>query len=153
MKVYLIQHAKAASQEQDPSRALTEEGRRDMAKVIDFVRRLQLSVDCIQHSGKKRAEQTAELLAGVVRASATTAREGLGPNDDVAAIESELNSAEQDTMIVGHMPFLGRLASLLLGGWESSQTVAFRNGGIVCLERNEESRWQIDWVVIPQILG
>jgi len=153
MKVYLVQHAKAASPEQDPSRALTEEGRRDMEKVADFVRPLHLSAGCIQHSGKKRAEQTAELLAAVVKTDATTARQGLGPNDDVLAIESELNSAEQDTMIVGHMPFLGRLASLLLTGSESAETVRFRNGGIVCLERNEQGRWQIDWVVTPQILG
>jgi phosphohistidine phosphatase len=114
---------------------------------------LNLCVDYLWHSGKRRAQQSAEVLAKVVTVNkATAARQGLNPNDDVKTLKDELASAQQDTMIVGHLPFLGKLASLLLAGSESANTVAFKQGGIVCLTRSEENQWQIDWMVTPQLL-
>lgn len=56
-------------------------------------------------------------------------------------------------MIVAHLPFLSKLASLLLTGSESASTVAFKQGGIVCLERFEGQRWQVDWMIIPELLA
>ncbi len=153
MKLYLVQHAKAASKQMDPQRPLTEQGRRDIQKVAAFIRPLNLSVNCLWHSGKRRAAQTAEVLAEAIETKeGTTARDGLGPNDNVTALRSELASTEQDIMIVGHLPFLSRLTSLLLTGSESANTVAFKNGGIVCLSRSEDNWWQIEWMVIPELL-
>jgi phosphohistidine phosphatase len=153
MKLYLVQHAKAASKETDPQRSLTEEGRRDIQKVASFIKPLNLCVDYLWHSGKKRAVQTAEVLAEAVKVKeGPIARDGLGPNDDVMALKNELGSNEQDIMIVGHLPFLGKLASLLLSGSESAETVAFKNAGIVCLSRSEANQWQIEWMVTPEIL-
>jgi len=153
MKLYLVQHAKAASKLEDPQRSLTEEGRRDMQKVAAFVRPLKLSVDYLWHSGKKRAAQTAEFLVEAVEVGeGGIARDGLGPNDDVAMLKNELVSAQQDIMIVGHMPFLSKLTSLLLTGSESANTVALKNGSIVCLSRSEENYWQLDWMVTPELL-
>ena len=164
MKLYLVQHAKAASKQVDPERSLTEGGHRDIQKVAAFIKPLNLCVDYLWHSGKRRAVQTAEILAEVIKMNkAQTMRDGLGPNDDVAVLRSELASAEprktdgnlrgqQDVMIVGHLPFLSKLASLLLGGSESVNTVAFKQGGIVCLRRGEEEQWQIDWMVTPELL-
>jgi phosphohistidine phosphatase len=153
MKLYLVQHAKAASEQVDPQRPLTEEGRRDVQRVAAFIKPLNLCVDYLWHSGKKRAAQTAELLAEVIRINkAKTARDGLGPNDDVTVLRDELTSPEGDVMIVGHLPFVSKLASLLLAGFESADTVAFRQGGIVCLSRSETDEWQIDWMIIPELL-
>ena len=154
MKLYLVQHAKAASEQIDPQRPLTEEGRSDIQKVSAFIKPLNLCVDYLWHSGKKRAEQTAEVLAEVVKVNkAVNARNGLGPTDDVTALKDELVSAGGDIMVVGHLPFLSKLTSLLLTGSESANTVAFRNGGIVCLNRSEENRWQIEWIIIPELLA
>jgi phosphohistidine phosphatase len=153
MKLYLVQHAKAASEQIDPQRPLTREGRSDIQKVAAFIKSLNLCVDCLWHSGKKRAAQTAEILAEAIKVKTQTARDGLGPTDDVAAFKDELVSATEDIMIVGHLPFLSKLASLLLAGAESANTVAFKNGGIVCLNYSEENRWQIDWMIIPELLA
>lgn len=154
MKLYLLQHAKAASKQMDPQRPLTEEGRRDIQKVAAFIKPLNLVIDYLWHSGKKRAVQTAEVLAEAVKVKeGTIARDDLGPNDDVTALKNELGSNEQDIMIVGHLPFLGKLASLLLSSDESANTVVFKQGGIVCLSRSEANQWQIDWMVTPEILA
>ncbi len=154
MKLYLVQHAKAASKEVDPQRPLTKKGQRDIQKVAEFIKPSNLCVDYLWHSGKKRAVQTAEVLAEVVKASKVeNARVGLAPNDDVAPLKDELLSSQDSIMIVGHLPFLGKLASLLLTGSESSETVAFRQGGIVCLSRSDQDKWQIVWMVTPELLA
>lgn len=153
MKLYLIQHAKAASKEVDPERPLTEEGQRDIQNVASFIKPLNLCVDYLWHSGKKRAEQTAKILAEVIIINKEqTARAGLNPNDDVIALRDELSINQQDIMIVGHLPFLAKLASLLLAGSESANIVAFKQGCIVCLNRSDENQWQLEWMIIPEIL-
>lgn len=153
MKLYLVQHAKAASKDADPQRPLTEEGRRDIQKVAAFIKPLNLSVDYLWHSGKKRAVQTSGFLAEVVKINETQIiHDGLGPNDDVTALKNELISARQNIIIVGHLPFLSKLASLLLTGCESSNTVAFKQAGIVCLDYSGDNQWQLDWLIIPELL-
>jgi phosphohistidine phosphatase len=153
MKLYLVQHAKAAPKEVDPGRPLTEEGHQDIQKVAAFIKPLNLCVDYLWHSGKKRAAQTADALAEVVEVrTETTARDGLAPNDDVTVIKNEIEAAQHDIMLVGHLPFLSKLASLLLTGGESAGAVAFKNAGIVCLDRSDENQWQLNWMIIPELL-
>ncbi len=152
MKLYLVQHAKAASTDVDPKRPLTEEGRQDIQKVAAFIKPLNLSVDYLWHSTKTRAIQTAEVLAEVVKINKEKIeRQGLAPNDDVQAIINELASAQQDIMIVSHMPFVSKLASLLLTGRELAGTVAFRQGGTVALSFSEPNQWQIEWMITPNL--
>ena len=103
--------------------------------------------------GYSAADSQCELLAEAIKIKkAKTVREGLGPNDDVARLKDELDATTDDIMIVGHLPFLNKLASLLLAGCESADAVVFRNAGIVALSRNEKNLWQIDWMVTPEIL-
>lgn len=153
MKLYLVQHAKASSKEVDPQRPLSDQGRRDIEKVAAFIKPLNLSVDYLWHSPKKRAIQTAEILSEAVKINEVKmARDGLAPNDDVTQLKDELVQNQQDIMIVGHLPFMAKLASLLLTGQELGGTVAFKQGGIVALSSSEPNQWQIDWMVIPEIL-
>ena len=150
MKLFLVQHAKAASKEIDPDRPLTEEGLRDIQKIAEFIKSLNLSVDYLWHSGKTRTRQTAEVLAEIIKVKGeVAAHDGLAPNDDIKAIRDQIISAQNDIMIVGHMPFVAKLASLLLTGSEFSGTIAFKQGGIVCLNYSDESKWQVEWMITP----
>ena len=57
-------------------------------------------------------------------------------------------------MIVGHLPFLERLTSLLLTGCGSAgDMIAFKQGGIVALDAGEENKWQIEWMITPGLIG
>jgi phosphohistidine phosphatase len=154
MRLYLVQHAKAVSKEVDSKRPLTEHGLREIRKVAAFIKPLNLCVDYLWHSGKKRAAQTAEVLAEVISIKKIqTERDGLGPADDVNALVKELTSNTGDIMIVGHLPFLNKLSSLILTGSESAGAIAFRNAGIVCLGRSEENQWQVEWIIVPEVLA
>jgi len=152
MKLYLIQHGEATTEEVDPSRLLTVKGRSDVQKISSFLKGAGVRPGDILHSGKTRARQTAEIIAASLGPDfKIKERGGLGPNDPVMALTKEIPGMANDLMIVGHLPFLGKLASLLLSGSESKNVVAFRQGGVVCLQRNEDQRWQVAWMVTPEI--
>ena len=67
MDVYLVQHGQALSDEQDPQRPLSDEGRAEVTKVAEFLgarqsRLIDPPITKVCHSGKLRARQTAEIL-------------------------------------------------------------------------------------------
>jgi phosphohistidine phosphatase len=153
MKLYLIQHGEAAPEEVDPSRPLTAKGRSDIQKTASFLKGAGAAPSIILHSGKTRARQTAEIIAAQLGPDCQVKeREGLAPNDPVLALAKEISGTADDLMIVGHLPFHGKLASILLAGSDSKNVVAFRQGGVVCLQRNEDQTWQVAWMVTPELL-
>lgn len=153
MRLFLVQHGTAVSKDVDPDRPLSAEGAREVGEMVAFLARRRLSVDEVWHSGKTRARQTAMSLAGALRGAAVREREGLGPKDDVAPLVEVLRRRDANLMIVGHLPFLSRLASGLLTGDAEREIIAFHNAGVVCLERNEEDlRWRIEWLAAPELL-
>jgi phosphohistidine phosphatase len=153
MKLYLIQHGEATTEAIDPSRPLTAKGRSDVQKIASFLKGAKLGPMVIFHSGKTRARQTAEIIAAqLLPGGQGKERDGLAPNDPVKFLANELSGMANDLMIVGHLPFLGKLAAMLLAGVESKNVVAFRQGGVVCLQRNEDQTWQVAWMVTPQLL-
>ena len=154
MRIYIVRHGQAASSDADPQRGLTQAGRAQVEKVAEYLKSRNLSVDCVWHSGKTRAEQTAQILAEAMTVKeGVTAHVGLSPNDYVGLIRDEIESAGQDVMIVSHLPLVGILTSLLLTGSQSAWLIGFREATTACLERPSDNHWQIEWVVTPQIAG
>ena len=153
MKVYIVRHGQAASSDVDPQRGLTPAGRAQVESVARYLRSLNLSVDCVWHSGKTRAEQTAEILAEAMTVrEGVTAHAGLAPNDRATPIRDEIEAAGQDIMIVGHLPFVGILASLLLTGSEPAPMIDFKEATVACLQKSSDNHWQVEWVVAPGII-
>jgi phosphohistidine phosphatase len=66
MKLYLVQHAEAKTEKEDPLRPLSEKGLKDLEKVSSFLEDRSIKVTRILHSGKQRARETAEKLSKVV---------------------------------------------------------------------------------------
>ena len=63
MALYLVQHGKSLPQEADPERGLTDEGIREVNCIAKAAQENGIHVGVIKHSGKKRALQTAEIMA------------------------------------------------------------------------------------------
>jgi len=153
MKLYLIQHGEATTEEVDLHRPLTAKGRSDVEKISSFLKGAGVRPNAILHSGKTRARQTAEILAAHLGPDfPIKERQGLAPNDSVHGLLQEVSEIPNDLMIIGHLPFLGKLASTLLAGSEIKNLVAFRQGGVVCLQRNEDQPWQVAWMITPELL-
>ena len=153
MTLYLIQHGEATSEDVNPSRPLTPKGSQEVQKTASFLAQMNLGPISIRHSGKLRAQQTAEIIAAPLRPGCQVQQsENLSPNDSARNLIEEIGKRKTDLVIVGHLPFLGKLVSTLLTGSESKNPVAFRRGGVVCLQRNEDRTWQVAWMVTPDVL-
>jgi phosphohistidine phosphatase len=152
MRLYLVQHGEAKSKAEDPQRPLTQRGKEDVARVAAFAAGAGLQVGQIRHSGKRRAEETASILADYLSPTeGVIAVSGLAPRDDVRPVAEALQGETQPVMLVGHLPFLDRLASLLVTGDAERSIVRFRMGGIVCLVC-EDDVWAVGWMVTPDLI-
>ena len=154
MRLYLMQHGKSKSKEDDPDRSLTDEGRSEVGRVAAFLARTAPSESIpIRHSGKTRARETAEALAGTLEAATVEETDGLAPLDDPALWAGRLGETDKAVVLVGHLPHLARLTSLLVVGDPERGIVEFSNAGMVCLQRNDDGRWALLWSVVPALLG
>ena len=154
MHIYLVQHGQARPKEIDPDRHLTEKGTSNVEKVAAFLKQSKPSVGTVWHSGKARAAQTAKILAtGLLVGQGVIQKDGLAPNDPVEPVKEKLQQLQEDFVIVGHLPFLSKLASSLLGVDELTEVIAFQPGGVVCIGRDgKDRRWKVDWIIIPELL-
>jgi phosphohistidine phosphatase len=127
--LYLMQHGEAMAEAEDPARPLTDAGRAAVEQVAARAQAAGVSVVQCVHSGKLRAEQTAQVLTTAVGGDVQV-RDGLAPNDPVAPVAEWLRGSTQAQSIalVGHMPFLDRLASLLIADDENAHVIQFSDG-------------------------
>ncbi len=130
MKLYLMQHGEAEAADVDPERPLSERGRRDV-------------------------EAMAALLAasGLLAVGKAEPIEGIRPNDSVEAFISDADVWEQDTLVVGHLPFMARLVARLMLRDPQREVVDYRPGSVVCLERRDADAWVLAWMIRPDVLA
>lgn len=153
MQLYLVQHGASKSESEDPQRGLTDEGRRVVEHMAQYLAAAGVAPDRIEHSEKLRAHQTAEILAAALHPREGTKQvSGIGPNDDIQPVRERLQTEANNLMLVGHLPYLSRLVATLLGLEGDRTVVEFRMGGIVRLDRNESGQWALHWAVIPDLL-
>jgi phosphohistidine phosphatase len=75
---------------------------------------------------------------------------GLAPLDDPSIWLEKIKSLKEDIMIVGHLPHLSKLTTVLLN--VDREIVRITNSGVLCLEE-EAGRWIIRWYITPDIIG
>jgi phosphohistidine phosphatase len=152
MKLLLVQHGEALADAVDPSKPLSPEGVRDVQALATACRKFGLHARDILHSGKLRAQQTAEILGATLSAPIRSTA-GLDPLDPPKLLAEQCEEWTDDRIIVGHMPFLGRLAALLLANREDPPVVAFQRGGMICLEKVSPHEWCLLWTCFPRQPG
>jgi len=153
MKLYLVQHGEACSKEINPDRPLTDQGKTDIERLAALLKQAGIRVERVIHSGKLRAEQTAEHLAKAIASGVELETSGLiDPNDNPKAFDWQSESWDTDTLIVGHLPFMAKLVSHLVIEDENRPITAFQPGSVVCLEQNNDVHWQINWMIRTELL-
>ena len=132
--VYFAQHGIALSKNEDPDRPLSDTGITQTKSVAEYFTQNNLTIHQIFHSGKLRAQQTAEIFASALNTDTPLPIKNFSPNDNVKLAAAELNI--ESALYVGHLPQLEKLVSYLLCQDESSKIIQFQNSAIVCLEKN-----------------
>jgi phosphohistidine phosphatase len=156
MKLYLVRHAHALSDAEDPARPLSAKGRETVQAVARALRRqAAIAVDEVWHSPLARAQETATLLAEGLRLRVQL-REvaGLRPEDSPALMATALGRTNNSLLLVGHEPHLSGLAGLLLGIEPGHGSVEFKKGAVLCLERvMRGTPWTLAWLLPPKLLA
>lgn len=144
MRIYLVRHGEAVLEAVDPLKPLSEKGRKEVKRTADFLEGIGVRCPLFIHSGKKRAEQTAQILQQTLNPQAKMiAKEFLGPLDRVDPIYQEISQMSEDFILVGHMPFLGKLAAKFITGREEDEIAVFKTAGVAALEKSSTHGWQL----------
>lgn len=150
MKLYLVQHGLAVDKSIDPDRPLSDQGKTDIQRMADFLKQTNICPSLFFHSGKARAQQTADILATTLCDATPEQLDNLNPNDPLTSACDAIKHLDGDTMFVGHLPFMQRLASFLLNNNEEVK-YAFLPGTVVCLSHTDDG-WAMDWMIRPELL-
>lgn len=153
MKLFLVQHGEATAKDVDPERPLTAQGEKDVDRVATKLAAANIRVERVIHSGKKRAQQTAEILAQQIAPGIEIGiSEQINPLDDPATFDWQAASDGEDLMLVGHLPFMAKMAAWLVTDDAERTLVEYRPGSILCLQLDADGNWLIGWMLRPELL-
>lgn len=132
--LYLVHHADALPPSVDPQRPLSGLGRAHADRLAARAAARGVRPDVIWHSGKLRARQTAEAFWRACNPLAElSAIRGIQPADPPAWIRDQVVRDPRTVMLVGHMPHLPRLLTLLVTGREEP-SLEFPPHGLLAIE-------------------
>jgi phosphohistidine phosphatase len=141
MLLLLIRHADAG--ERDPSlwpddslRPLTAKGRKRHRRVARRLRRRELVPDLLLSSPWLRAWETAQITADGTRSAPPVACPALAGPPALEALDAAVREHGDPAIValVGHQPWVGELASLLLVGEPHRLAIDFPKSGVLGLE-------------------
>lgn len=163
MPLYLVRHAHAVTEQENRKRPLSERGREQARALAAFFKNNSLFTPAhVWHSPLLRARETAEILLNNLESEAALVETpGLLPEDDPAQIASRLQTlpAAINVALVGHLPHLGALATLLLRGKPARELLDFKKAAALSLSPSGGTHrktgaplWHINWFVTPDLL-
>ena len=150
--LYVVRHGEAKAESEDPARPLSDAGREAVQRMARWAAIAGVQVQVIQHSGKLRAAQTAEIFAERLQPpGGCHAVPGLRPHDSEAEIASRLEEAPAARMLIGHLPQLERLIALLTVGASDAALVRLDPAALAILAMTADG-WVLLAVVQPDLV-
>lgn len=160
--LFLVRHAHAVPQEEDPLRPLSLHGVDECTRLVRFFSRNGAFLPSqLWHSPLARSRETADrLAAGLTLDAARIEVPGLEPDDDPHIILERLNALppQTDLAVIGHCPHLARLATLMVRGKAKPFFCDFKKGAVLALEKSDSShkrsdlpRWEVAWFIPPTL--
>jgi phosphohistidine phosphatase len=154
MKLYLVRHGQAHPSDEEMEETLTFEGEANLYFVGRALRKMQLSFNTIYSSSKKRALQTAEILAEKVfyDVDSIIKTDFLKPKaDPKEALHFLSQQGKESILCVAHLPILQEIVfeSACVG---SVISLPFDYGQVICLDFNPSTQeGSIEWLLTPQL--
>ena len=151
MELYLVRHGDVDGKSGGPGDGqggppLNEAGLAHVRRCASFAARLGVQVEEIRHSDALRSIQTAQEFERSLGCPRNQV-EGIGPDDDINPLRREAAGLQHNVMLVGHVPYLERLAGALLAQDESMPVVVFHPASLIRLDRREDARWSLQLVL------
>ena len=145
MRLYLMQHAFAYPAEENAERPLSPTGINQAKAAGRGIKRLGLTFDLIVASPKRRAQQTAALIAEAVRypysdiLTTETALPDRSPQELLDLLRKEPEASH--ILIVGHLPQLEKLTGELMQGG----VLLIENTGLTCFDISGSKSAQLEF--------
>lgn len=153
MQIICVRHGEACGPEVDYKRPLTENGQAQAERVAAFLAKTGLSVSQLFHSSKLRAQQTAKIFIQKLVIPQVTELPWLGDAEAVESLLDLLPTWNENTMIVGHLPYLPQfINALVLGNNNHPPMIHYPPATAVCLEYHCDTQWMIRWVITPEVV-
>ncbi len=136
MQLFVIRHAiaeDAAPGQDDASRQLTDEGEKQLKKVVKGLKKLEIEFERVLTSPWTRAAQTAAMLEPLCKqAPISTGLLCAPPRSELLAQIAELG---ETTAVVGHEPWLSELVAwLAFGDTRHGEAFVLKKAGVFWLE-------------------
>ena|SRR5579863_5174884 len=160
MDIYLLRHGIAEdgrAGESDSDRSLTSEGKKKLRGVLRVAAEADVRPSLILTSPYKRALQTAQLAAEVLKYDGDLLRtRSLEPSSRPDAVweEVRVHKDESQILLAGHEPLFSALTAYLLGC--SGFQIDFKKGGLACVEVDKFTgapKGVLKWYVTPKLAG
>jgi phosphohistidine phosphatase len=159
MEIYILRHGIAEDHNAggDPQRALTEEGRRKLRRVLDRASKAKAAPSLILSSPYVRARQTAEMAALILRcARKIVETEVLVPEGSPTDLWEEIRARRQEIaiLIAGHEPMLSSTIAWLLGS--PAIHVDMKKGAIARIDVDHfgpKPQGVLRWLLTPRLAG
>ena len=158
MEVYLLRHGIAedrAASGRDADRALTDDGRKKLTKVLDRARKAGVTPTLILSSPLKRAFETAEIAArDLGYSSEISITNSLTPDSSPHRVWTEIRAHrdEPSLLLAGHEPLFSATVAFMLGSTRSM--VEFKKAGLVRIDFDSlgaEPRGVLIWMITPKL--
>jgi phosphohistidine phosphatase len=150
MQLYFLRHGEADWpdwKQSDDARPLTGRGRKEIEKVADLLKLLDVAIDEIVSSPLPRARQTAEIVADRLKLKLreeTALEPGFGRADLKRVLRKHDSSA---VMLVGHEPDFTNTIHELTGA-----TLKLSKGGLALVQVDAaKMSGQLLWLLPPKI--
>ena len=153
--VYLVRHAHAVTEEENPLRPLSARGHDECRRLVAFFQNNRSFTPAeFWHSPLIRAHETAQHLRTLAPHAALRETLGLQPEDRPEKMAARLATLAPTLMLalVGHEPHLSALATLLVTGRSGHAAFALEKGAILCLASEDNHTWAARWHLAPSLL-
>lgn len=132
--VFILRHGEAGNRmtvvEEDSERPLTPEGRIEMQKIAKSLKTVGLQTDRIYTSPLRRARETAEIAARILKIPILEEWDELRPDGGKEALYRKLARLEQNSrqILVGHEPHLSSMIGEIIG--TKGARIVLKKGGL-----------------------
>jgi len=139
MNLFLVQHGKYKTKDQDPEESLSDEGIYAITCLANFLTMTSIYPEYIIHSPKTRSKKTAKILQ---RTATLIESDKMKANTPAKETLSIIPQNAKNVLLTGHLPNLEEIANHLCGG-----KIAFEMGGIGYIQDNT-----LKWYLTPKLI-
>jgi phosphohistidine phosphatase len=159
MDLFILRHGEAGNRmrvvEEDSERPLTPEGRIEIEKIGKSLQALGMKIDRVFTSPLRRARETAEIVARILKVQMLEEWSELKPDGSKAAVYRKLARLQADSsvLLVGHEPFLSSMIAEIIGARDVR--IVLKKGGlgkVRIISLTPRVSGELRWLLTPKMI-